>query len=96
MYCKIFIKISFLFFLICFRYNYNREDEEIYKEFFEIVNDFISFMMKYVAGENVVRIYYIFFLYNLESYVNFFRFYDGICEWEEDSLIFVLYIIWVK
>lgn len=93
---QICIKIPFTFFLICFRYNYNREDEEIYKEFLEIANDLIPSMMKHVAGENAARIHHTSLLYNPESYANFLRFYDGICEWEEDSPTPVLHITWAK
>ena len=39
------IHLVFLFFLFC-RYNYNREDEEIYKEFLEIANELIPNIVK--------------------------------------------------
>ncbi|XP_061164450.1 menin-like [Saccostrea echinata] len=78
------------------KYNYSREDEEIYKEFLEIANDLIPSMMKHVAGENAARIHHTSLLYSPESYANFLRFYDGICEWEEDSPTPVLHITWAK
>lgn len=96
---KSFISLLSTFISIFFshkRYNYNREDEEIYKEFLEIANDLIPSMMKHVAGENAARIHHTSLLYNPESYANFLRFYDGICEWEEDSPTPVLHITWAK
>lgn len=52
--------------------------------------------MKHVAGENAARIHHTSLLYSPESYANFLRFYDGICEWEEDSPTPVLHITWAK
>ncbi|KAJ8311056.1 hypothetical protein KUTeg_011390 [Tegillarca granosa] len=77
-------------------YNYNRQDEEIYKEFLEIANDLIPQMMKSVASDNAARIHHTSILYNPDCYSNFLRFYDGICEWEEDSPNPVLHITWAN
>ncbi|XP_033734093.1 menin-like [Pecten maximus] len=77
-------------------YNYNREDEEIYKEFLEIANDLIPHMMKTVASDNAARIHHTSLLYDPDCYANFLRFYDGICEWEEGSPTPVLHITWAK
>ncbi|OWF51452.1 menin-like [Mizuhopecten yessoensis] len=77
-------------------YNYNREDEEIYKEFLEIANDLIPHMMKIVASDNAARIHHTSLLYDPDCYANFLRFYDGICEWEEGSPTPVLHITWAK
>ena len=35
-------------------------------------------------------------LFDTETYANFLRFYDGICEWEEDSPTPVLHTVWAK
>lgn len=35
--------------LFLFRYNYHRDDEEIYKEFLEIANDYIPNIVKHCA-----------------------------------------------
>ncbi|KAK3093158.1 hypothetical protein FSP39_012038 [Pinctada imbricata] len=77
-------------------YNYNREDEEIYKEFLDIANNIIPHMMKQIENDNAGRIHHTTILYDPESYANFLRFYDGICEWEEDSPTPVLHITWAK
>lgn len=61
-----------------FRYNYFREDEEIYKEFFDIANDVIPNLLKETTtgAENVgegadkVRGYLLFFTLNLEEMDN--------------------------
>lgn len=82
--------------MLHFSFNYNREDEEIYKEFLEIGNDLIPSIMKNVASENASRIHHTSILYDPECYANFLRFYDGICEWEEDSKTPVLHITWAK
>lgn len=52
--------------------------------------------MKNVASENASRIHHTSILYDPECYANFLRFYDGICEWEEDSKTPVLHITWAK
>ena len=86
--------------MFCFHfiysYNYNREDEEIYKEFLEIANHHIPTMMKQAASDNAARIHHTSILYDPDCYANFLRFYDGICEWEEDSPSPVLHITWAK
>ena len=82
--------------LIFFSFNYNREDEEVYKEFLEIANDLIPTMMKHVASENASRIHQTSISYDPECYADFLRFYDGICQWEEDSKTPVLHITWAK
>lgn len=79
-----------------FSYNYNREDEEIYKEFIEIANDWLPTIMKNIATENAARLRRNSLLYDTESYTNFLKFYDGICQWEEDSPTPVLHTVWAK
>ena len=53
-------------------------------------------MMKQVENDNAGRIHHTTILHDPESYANFLRFYDGICEWEEDSPTPVLHITWAK
>ena len=78
---------------IC-RYNYNRDDEEIYKEFIEIANTLIPNLVKVVTSASLSKHSSI--LYDTETYANFLKFYDGICEWEEDSPTPVLHTVWAK
>ncbi|KAL4237425.1 Menin [Mactra antiquata] len=71
-------------------YDYNREDEEIYKEFIEIANDLLPNVMKHVSLDpESLR-------FDTEAYANFLRFYDGICQWEEGSPTPVLHTVWAK
>ena len=73
------------------RYNYTRDDEEIYKEVMEIANELIPHIMKVVTGHNVRSI-----LKDPECFAYSLRFYDGICQWEEGSQTPVLHIGWAK
>ncbi|KAK6181370.1 hypothetical protein SNE40_009236 [Patella caerulea] len=75
-------------------FNYNRQDEEIYKEFLEIANDFIPNIVKSVSNENSSDPLKLPFLRDPEVYVKLLQFYDGICEWEEGSSTPVLHITW--
>uniref|UniRef100_A0A8V5GJ45 Menin n=1 Tax=Melopsittacus undulatus TaxID=13146 RepID=A0A8V5GJ45_MELUD len=81
-------------------YNYCREDEEIYKEFFDIANDVIPNLLKEAAnaeppgeGDPEVRggggA-----LQDPECFAHLLRFYDGICKWEEGSPTPVLHVGW--
>lgn len=75
-----------------FRYNYSRDDEEIYKEFLEIANELIPYIMKVESsGFSANSI-----LKKPECFAYLLRFYDGICQWEEDSATPVLHIGWAK
>lgn len=75
-----------------FRYNYSRDDEEIYKEFLEIANELIPHIMKVESsGFSANTI-----LKKPECFANLLRFYDGICQWEEGSATPVLHIGWAK
>lgn len=76
------------------KYNYNRDDEEIYKEFIEIANTLIPNLVKVVTATSLSKHSSI--LFDTETYANFLRFYDGICEWEEDSPTPVLHTVWAK
>ncbi|XP_045187404.2 menin-like [Mercenaria mercenaria] len=78
------------------QYNYNREDEEIYKEFIEIANDWLPTIMRNIATENAARLRRNSLLYDTDAYANFLKFYDGICKWEEDSPTPVLHTVWAK
>ena len=82
--------------MICFRYNYNRDDEEIYKEFIEIANSLIPNLVRVVANDKSSKLTHSSILYDTETYANFLKFYDGICEWEEDSPTPVLHTVWAK
>jgi len=73
-------------------YNYSREDEEIYKEFLEIANELIPFVMK-VEGSGISARS---ILKDSECFAHLLRFYDGICQWEEGSTTPVLHIGWAK
>lgn len=80
-----------MFFFVC-RYNYSRDDEEIYKEFLEIANELIPHIIKVESsGFSATTI-----LKKPECFANLLRFYDGICQWEEGSATPVLHIGWAK
>ncbi|XP_048517203.1 menin isoform X1 [Dendroctonus ponderosae] len=73
-------------------YNYSRDDEEIYKEFLEIANEHIPYIMKIESSgfeANTI-------LKKSECFANLLKFYDGICQWEEGSATPVLHIGWAK
>nr|CAG4643119.1 EOG090X0424 [Ilyocryptus agilis] len=73
-------------------YNYSREDEEIYKEFLEIANELIPYVMKVEGSGHSARS----ILKDSECFAHLLRFYDGICQWEEGSCTPVLHIGWAK
>lgn len=74
------------------KYNYSRDDEEIYKEFLEIANELIPHIMKVESsGFSANSI-----LKKPECFAYLLRFYDGICQWEEGSATPVLHIGWAK
>ncbi|XP_007567917.1 PREDICTED: menin [Poecilia mexicana] len=91
-------------------YNYFREDEEIYKEFFDIANDVIPTLLKETATadgpgedgdgpdgpdkENAKQMTAISALQDPECFAHLLRFYDGICKWEEGSPTPVLHVGW--
>ncbi|KAL0970419.1 hypothetical protein UPYG_G00241710 [Umbra pygmaea] len=89
-------------------YNYFREDEEIYKEFFDIANDVIPTLLKETAaaaesgGEGVEggekdqprQAAALSALQDPECFAHLLRFYDGICKWEEGSPTPVLHVGW--
>lgn len=76
----------------CFRYNYSKEDEELFKEFYEIANDLIPNILKGESDESGnadVTKDPVFFSLMLQ-------FYDGICLWEEGSQTPVIHADWAK
>lgn len=87
-------------------YNYFREDEEIYKEFFDIANDVIPTLLKETAAENggeggeasekdqPKQAAALSALHDPECFAYLLRFYDGICKWEEGSPTPVLHVGW--
>ncbi|XP_078392837.1 menin [Cetorhinus maximus] len=91
-------------------YNYCREDEEIYKEFFDIANDIIPNLIKEMAsmveaseergdGDSGTegpqgQPTPSTALQDPESFAQLLRFYDGICKWEEGSSTPVLHVGW--
>ncbi|XP_043953786.1 menin [Gambusia affinis] len=91
-------------------YNYFREDEEIYKEFFDIANDVIPTLLKETATadspgedgdgaegpdkENAKQMMAVSALQDPECFAHLLRFYDGICKWEEGSPTPVLHVGW--
>lgn len=91
-------------------YNYFREDEEIYKEFFDIANDVIPNLLKETAaaaessgeggeeGEGAEKepkqAAALSALQDSECFAHLLRFYDGICKWEEGSPTPVLHVGW--
>ncbi|XP_058518803.1 menin isoform X1 [Ochotona princeps] len=86
-------------------YNYCREDEEIYKEFFEVANDVIPNLLKEAAslleageerpGEpSQGTPSQGSALQDPECFAHLLRFYDGICKWEEGSPTPVLHVGW--
>uniref|UniRef100_A0A8D3CSQ6 Menin n=1 Tax=Scophthalmus maximus TaxID=52904 RepID=A0A8D3CSQ6_SCOMX len=83
-------------------YNYFREDEEIYKEFFDIANDVIPTLLKEATAaeeegcETELHKQAAAFsaLQDAECFAHLLRFYDGICKWEEGSPTPVLHVGW--
>ncbi|XP_068779806.1 menin isoform X2 [Struthio camelus] len=86
-------------------YNYCREDEEIYKEFFDVANDVIPNLLKEAAnaaeppgdGDGAEAAPCPgggSALQDPECFAHLLRFYDGICKWEEGSPTPVLHVGW--
>lgn len=80
------------------KYNYSRDDEEIYKEFFEVANELIPSMLKILTagGLEPGRVSLKPFLQDPECLALILKFYDNICCWEEGSSTPVLHIGWAK
>jgi len=75
------------------RYNYGRDDEEVYKEFFEIANMIIPQILR-MEQDSRSRTGLSSLLNDAHAFSLLLRFYDGICLWEEDSNTPVLHITW--
>ncbi|XP_028837994.1 menin isoform X2 [Denticeps clupeoides] len=90
-------------------YNYFREDEEIYKEFFDVANDVIPTLLKETTTESGAEgsegtekaekdqtklSGALSALQDPECFAHLLRFYDGICKWEEGSPTPVLHVGW--
>lgn len=80
------------------KYNYSRDDEEIYKEFFEVANELIPSMLKVLTagGLEPGKVSTKPFLQDPECLALILKFYDNICCWEEGSSTPVLHIGWAK
>lgn len=80
------------------KYNYSRDDEEIYKEFFEVANELIPSMLKVMTagGLEPGNVSKKPFLQDPECLALILKFYDNICVWEEGSSTPVLHIGWAK
>lgn len=52
--------------------------------------------MKNISHDNASRLRRSTLLYDTDAYANFLKFYDGICQWEEDSPTPVLHTVWAK
>lgn len=68
------------------RYDYSRDDSEIYKEFLDIANDLIPHAVR--VDDRMLR--------EPHSFANLLRFYDGVCQWEEGANTPVLHIGWAR
>lgn len=77
---------------VILRYNYSRDDEEIYKEFLEIANELIPHIIKIESSGHSARS----IIKDAMCFAHLLRFYDGICQWEEGSATPVLHIGWAK
>lgn len=79
-------------------YNYSRDDEEIYKEFFEVANELLPSMLKILTagGLEPGRVSDKPILQDPECLALIIKFYDNICCWEEGSSTPVLHIGWAK
>ncbi|XP_055840071.1 menin isoform X2 [Episyrphus balteatus] len=74
-------------------YTYScRDDEEIYKEFVDIANEMIPYIIKTESSGHSGRCV----LRDSEVFANILRFYDGVCQWEEESSTPILHIGWAK
>lgn len=76
------------------RYNYQREDEEVYKEFLEVANELIPTILKQATVYHSRDARHI--PKDPECYGFYLRLYDNICKWEEGSSTPVLHITWAK
>ncbi|KAG0419766.1 hypothetical protein HPB47_003887 [Ixodes persulcatus] len=73
------------------KFNYGREDEEIYKEFMEIANELVPQAAKLSPSSDGGNL-----LQDPRCFACLLRFYDGLCAWEEGSATPVLHIGWAR
>lgn len=78
------------------KYNYSRDDEEIYKEFFEVANELLPSMLKVLTAGSLepAKVSTKPFLQDPECLALILKFYDNICCWEEGSSTPVLHTVW--
>lgn len=83
---------------VMIRYNYSPDDEEIYKEFFQVANELIPSMLKVLTagGLEPGKVSTKPFLQDPECLALILKFYDNVCCWEEGSSTPVLHIGWAK
>jgi menin len=74
------------------RYGRTKNDDEIYREFFEISTDFLVNIMKTsydgFSADSILR--------DPFAFANLLKFFDGICMWEENSKTPIVHITWAK
>ena len=78
------------------RYNYSKEDDEMFKEFYDIANVFIPNILKQSSspakdGKETYRP-----AEDPQFFAYLLQFHDGICLWEEGSHTPVLHADWAK
>lgn len=83
------------------KYNYSKDDEEIFKELYEIANDFIPNILKAsTSSAESSESSAAYRAPNLTEDPSFFafvlQFYDGVCLWEEGGHTPVLHADWAK
>lgn len=80
------------------KYNYSRDDEEIYNEFLQVANDLIPSMLKVLTagGLEPGKVSTKPSLQDPECLALILKFYDNICVWEEGSSTPVLHIKWAR
>ncbi|RXM94404.1 Menin [Acipenser ruthenus] len=106
LYCIVLYCIVLYCIVLFYSYNYFREDEEIYKEFFDVANDVIPTLLKETAStaesteertgaqDSQLQSAALSALQDPECFAHLLRFYDGICKWEEGSPTPVLHVGW--
>lgn len=77
-------------------YNYSRDDEQIYKEFYEVANDLIPGIFRELDSGVLEpgKVTKKQFLEDPECLALILKFYDNVCCWEEGSSTPVLHVGW--
>ncbi|CAH1724423.1 unnamed protein product [Aphis gossypii] len=73
------------------KYNFSKDDEELYKEMMDIAYELIPYSLKEMTCGKSRSI-----LNNPQCYAYVLLIYDGLCLWEEDGTTPVLHIKWAK